>query len=116
LAIFAEFRLNFAAVKLFGYILAFLVLALSCFPCADAKAEDLGTIKTEISQSSQSTEDHEDACSPFCQCACCAGFSIDHTVALSSSGLNYSGLTYSSFLPSDIIEISLPIWQPPQLV
>lgn len=97
--------------------MAFLVLALSCLPCADDVASrNSEKAKTEIGQEAQPEDDHEDACSPFCQCSCCAGFSINHTITAISYDINYNNSCYSSFHRSEIIEISLPIWQPPQLV
>ena len=103
-------------MKFIVSILAVLVLALSCLPCAD-DASMLGKAKTEsTSATDEQNGDHEDDCSPFCQCSCCAGFSIDHLVAEISYDNNYNNRFYTSFLHSEIIEISLPIWQPPQLV
>jgi len=100
-----------------GYILAFLVLALSCLPCADSVASTKPEkAKVEIIQATdQSEDDHGDACSPFCQCACCASFSINHSIATIFCDINYPLSSYCSFLPPDTIEISLPIWQPPRV-
>ena len=61
--------------------MAILVLFLSFLPCADGAAIS-EQVKTElISTPDQQDNDHEDACSPFCQCSWCAGFSISHLVA-----------------------------------
>lgn len=63
-------------------------------------------------------EDHHrdaDACSPFCTCACCASVNFkalhspDTKIPL---GLNSKN---AIVIPSEIVDISLPIWQPPQL-
>ncbi|MBS1921237.1 MAG: hypothetical protein JST17_13375 [Bacteroidetes bacterium] len=92
-------------------------MTLHCIPCGDnVFAFGEGKIKSEISQSSSNREPlHSDACAPFCTCSCCAGFSIHQYSAV----FNYtpvSGVTYfSSYAPGDLIEVSLPIWQPPQL-
>ena len=95
--------------------MAILVLALSFLPCADDAASS-EQVKTElISTADQRDTDHEDACSPFCQCSCCAGFSISHLVAGIASEIKSYNRTYTSFGHSEIIEISFPIWQPPQL-
>lgn len=105
----------FAPLKFVAYIMAILVLALSCLPCADGAAVT-GTTKTElIANSDHRDDDHEDACSPFCQCACCAGLSISHLIPGNTYKINDYDRTYTSFSHSEIIEISLPIWQPPQL-
>jgi hypothetical protein len=95
--------------------MAVLFLALSCLPCADG-AVIRGKAKTElIAISDQQDDEHEDACSPFCQCACCAGLSISHSILGITYKIHYYDKTYTSFSHSEIIEISLPIWQPPQL-
>ena len=106
-------------MRIIAFVLAFIVLALSCLPCADeAYAMNGGNTKADIVKTSnqQNDQDHEDACSPFCHCTCCAGFSINHIFG-SVSLINFQpGQNFTSFLPADTIEISLPIWQPPQLL
>jgi len=104
-------------VKLFAFILAFLVLGLSCLPCVDdVLATNACKGKAEIvTQHNQNDQDHSDSCSPFCQCACCAGFSFNH----SFPALNIPSITFckdfASYFPENIMEISLPVWEPPRL-
>jgi hypothetical protein len=87
-------------------------------PCTD---EAFGMIdkKTSITFSkcqNQQDDSHSDDCSPFCTCNCCAGF------AIISNSYKIGYLVFSSVekntvhLPVSLSEISLPIWQPPQLV
>ncbi len=103
-------------MKFFAFIMAFLVLALSVMPCADSYAMD-NKEKNEVSKSAnQQDEDQQDECSPFCHCTCCAGFSVNHCIAAIATIPIYASNHLSSFLPSDIIGITSPIWQPPQLV
>lgn len=98
--------------------MAFLMLALPLLPCADDEAF-LTTDKAKAEILKQNDHDqeqeHNDACSPFCHCTCCAGFSIHHFVAVSASLLLNNGRSYTSYLPDDLIEHSSAIWQPPQL-
>lgn len=105
-------------LKILAFILSLLVLTLNCIPCADgisiSKAD--GTQSEIIKNQQQQQEDHEDACSPFCHCACCAGFTINHSIALIPVIKIFSNNKANSFLPSTVVEIALPIWQPPQLV
>ena len=59
-------------MKLFAYILSFVVLALTAIPCVDVP-KDNSVQKTELSNTTsdnnhQSDTDH---CSPFCTCQCC---------------------------------------------
>ena len=101
-------------MKFLIFIMALLILALNCIHCADtafivkAKSENVTSHATN-------SEEHNDSCSPFCHCTCCAGFFIDHTKAAISSEISYTSITYQSYLSSGISEIALPIWQPPRL-
>lgn len=97
--------------------MAILVLVLSVMPCADGAAATKGskvtvvTIKKDVSN----PDTGDDNCSPFCQCACCAGFSISHPVtSIEAIPIHFTTqfFGYSSTNPTGI---ALPIWQPPQL-
>ena len=105
-------------MKFFALIMAVLVLALSVMPCADAGAAIKDSKAKSGITKTTGRQDHNDAdaCSPFCHCACCAGFSINHLIASINIIPPYINTTKSSFLHSDIIEVVLPIWQPPQIV
>jgi hypothetical protein len=100
-------------MKMFAFVMAIMVLVLSVTPCADAKAF-AKDVKTEIKQDHPEGQNHNDACSPFCQCACCAGFSINHKIPGFTSITAFISKPISHYLPSTIFEIALPIWQPPQ--
>lgn len=105
-------------MRIIAFILAFIVLALSCLPCADgAYAMNAGMAKSELIKepTQQNDQDHNDACSPFCHCTCCAGFSINHSVVSINVLILLPSKSFSSYLSDNTIEISLPIWQPPQL-
>lgn len=98
--------------------MAFMVLALSCMPCADgAFATSVGKAKAELVKkgTQEDDQDHNDACSPFCQCACCAGFSFSYGVTTISSPFFYGDKSYIFYLPENLLEISRAIWQPPKL-
>lgn len=101
-----------------AFFLAFIVLALSCMPCADS-AYAMGASRqttTNVKVPKQDTNsEHKDDCSPFCQCTCCAGFLVSTVFSTFKSLPFQSEKHFASFLPADIIEMSLPIWQPPQL-
>lgn len=99
--------------------MAFMVLALSCLPCADdAFSMSIGEAKTELVKraTQENDQDHNDTCSPFCQCACCAGFSLGHGVTSISTPFFYGDKSYIFYLPENLLEISAPIWQPPKLL
>lgn len=73
-------------------------------------------VKKEISkQQKQEDKKHSDGCSPFCVCNCCAGFTFNFF----PYQIDYLDIplakNISVYLPVEVKEISLPIWQPPQL-
>jgi len=92
-------------------LLGILFLWMNSIPCAD---EALGKCESTITATQTGGGVHNDACSPFCNCSCCSCFSIPtHQVFESVTKLSIS--EYSSVISAEIVEISLPIWQPPQL-
>jgi len=101
-------------MRLLGFIFAIWILALNFLPCADSFAISGEKAKTELTTQHQG-DDHNDTCSPFCHCACCAGFSINHAISSLSSSPLIASKNFYSYLPDNLIEISLPIWQPPKL-
>ena len=104
-------------MKFFTFIMAALVLVLSCMPCTDeAFGMNNNKATTTFSKTQNQQEDnHSDDCSPFCTCNCCAGF----TIISNSYQIGYvffpSVEKNAVHLPVSLSEISLPIWQPPQL-
>ncbi|HEY8657642.1 MAG TPA: DUF6660 family protein [Hanamia sp.] len=103
-------------MKFITFIIAVLILVLSVMPCTDANAMN-SKAKTELNQTShQQGNPLSDTCSPFCLCSCCTGFPIIHHVATIHIAQLMANAATRSFLPSEIIEIILPVWQPPRLV
>lgn len=112
-------QINFASMRLITYILAFIILGLSCFPCADAAATVANKIQSELvvnHNDASSDENHDDICPPFCHCSCCPGFSIIHIPASLNCIEFNPAKKFKSYLPDNLLQISLPIWQPPRLV
>lgn len=109
-------------MRLTAAILAILILILSCLPCADMEAMPVsnpGTNSTLSIPGNEHSQNHDDIdlCSPFCHCACCAGFSIMQTPAILPQRIEVATSSlYVDFSSAEVIEISLPVWQPPQLV
>jgi len=99
-------------MKLFAFIMACAVLTLSCMPCFDVCTQ---TAKTEFSKTdSEQGSNHNDVCSPFCYCSCCAGFSMNHFITFISNPSINRSKDFNSYLSQDIIEVSIPVWQPPR--
>jgi uncharacterized protein DUF6660 len=95
--------------------MAFLVLILSGLPCAD-RNEKSENCKQEISAANHHDSDAPDDCSPFCHCTCCCGFSLNHNFSTLPSITPFVDSRLNNYLSLQTIEVSLPIWQPPQLI
>ncbi|WP_343306303.1 DUF6660 family protein [Chitinophaga niabensis] len=100
-------------MRLLTYIFAMLVLTLSCLPCADANVAHGHSESISVTQPVQ--DQHPDACSPFCICTCCASFSFIYHTAITLR-VPVTSSHFGFFYADSLHEISLPIWQPPQLV
>ena len=87
-------------------------------PCADADtAGNDSNAKTELTKSNQERNNsQQDDCSPFCQCSCCAGFCINHIITSIEITTPGGSKIQPAFLPAGILDIALPVWQPPQLI
>jgi hypothetical protein len=99
-------------------LLAFYVMAISCFPCQDEIVISLqNKVKTEVATASGHASDCKpDLCSPFCICACCAGTTmLSPLLKLPRIRFNESGpdvvFLYKSFLAGGELAT---IWQPPK--
>ena len=93
-----------------------MVLAFSVIPCADG--DSLGSdTKYELAHSmpQENDQDHNDACSPFCICSCCAGFSVVAKLPVTPTLFIPYQIAHAAYIPERLYSIALPIWQPPQL-
>jgi len=98
--------------------MAVIVLVQVCMPCDDDTiATKTDKFQTSVinSTSHQNHDNKPDNCSEFCQCSCCAGFSICYSFPDVAIPVNPGGVEFTSYLQLNVIEISFPIWQPPQL-
>lgn len=105
-------------VKFLALLFSCWLLLLPCFPCPDVR-ECVGNIQTARNASDhQKEQQHEDeACSPFCFCACCGqvcapSLQRDHLAAIASPGRRKPQCSYTNHSrPSDFPG---NIWQPPR--
>lgn len=116
----------FASVRIMSTILAIVILALGCIPCNDAKAssvaiatgESLVLPLSDAQVPEGAHSEHQDLCSPFCQCACCAV--IANIAGRIAPRLRSVAIVmkqaFSSFEQRIPQGIDLPVWQPPRLV
>ncbi|WP_460934560.1 DUF6660 family protein [Spirosoma humi] len=106
-------------------ILAFYLLTLSLWPCADEplpvarQAEPAMTLSVSTTESGGAHHHEHDACTPFCTCACCAATitvspQSSHTLTspVEIVPIAVTRFSYASAHPLDPITA---IWQPPQL-
>jgi hypothetical protein len=114
---FAGTMLFLQPMKPFAFIMAVMILVLGGIPCTDAaSAQAAGKDKITLTHpGTDQNADHDDDCSPFCQCACCPGFSINHFVTATTELTIPECTNFSSYLPGVLPEICRPIWQPPKL-
>ena len=111
------FSVYICGMRISGFIMGILVLALSFMPCAD----NVFAMKSEINASvtskppCQNESGRADDCSPFCHCTCCAGFSIISAATTAAPAKVYDAVFYSSYISSLTVEIAYPIFQPPKL-
>ncbi|MFD2147885.1 DUF6660 family protein [Mucilaginibacter antarcticus] len=102
-------------VKFLCTILTFMVLLLTVKPCcADNCADETSISKTEQNSTSP-TEKECAGCSPFFACGTCVGFVVHKLVQLTFIAQPEVVTHVSSYKQPLLKEITLSIWQPPQL-
>ncbi|WP_404800987.1 DUF6660 family protein [Aquipluma nitroreducens] len=98
-------------MKLFAYILSFVVLALTAIPCVDV-SKDNSVQKTELSNTtSDNHQSDTDHCSPFCTCQCCqTSFYVSNiAVTFTADIMEISYNEYSSTFQSiDLFDFLIP--------
>ncbi len=112
-----KFLCTFETMKIFSLLLMLLILAMNFKPCADEIFIDTSeVVHTVIEKTADHQSTGADDCSPFCYCACCSvrSFSAKETVV--TIFLPQIKIQEPNFLLGHVHQISLSIWQPPQLV
>jgi len=84
-------------------------------PCTDDLAVEQGIGRAEISRAHECQSKVNDWCSPFCQCACCAGFTFTFHSLPAIPSAPAADIQHAEHYISSIRSVSLPVWQPPQL-
>ena len=104
-------------MKVFTLIMAFVVFFASITPCADSVGAIIENRTTALSTNHKPSSPGDlDCCSPFCICACCAGFVYNPSLYQINEVQPLHNPITVAFISADISSISLPIWQPPQLL
>ncbi|WP_460561886.1 DUF6660 family protein [Ferruginibacter profundus] len=104
-------------MKLLAFIFSWYILLLPALPCADGN-ERTPADQTVVSASGCTDQQHEDeACSPFCACACCGQvftpcFQLNK-ISLAKPVTQKQHYFYTSVSLSS--RYSGTIWQPPKV-
>lgn len=106
-------------MKLLTLILCIYMLFLPCMPCMDSDVcIEPATIPVVQSAGQHDHGDEEEACAPFCSCACCGHIVTSNSQALKMvtvkpvAGKRLLSYYNSISLPSDSFG---NIWQPPRV-
>ena len=103
-------------MKIYSSILVLLIMFMYLKPCTD-KLVSKENIKLETLEKTANHQDtSSDGCSPFCSCSCCSIRVVPKPSGIISFLPKEAHSEYNQELPSKPIEISLSVWQPPQLV
>lgn len=96
------------------YIFAFYLLGITIVPCADAIAQTSDSLEHLVELPDDHHEEHNDLCSPFCQCQCCQihiQLHPDIAINLTYSQISTIIVSHHSGISSDY---SLGILDPPR--
>ncbi|WP_420847741.1 DUF6660 family protein [Niabella beijingensis] len=105
-------------MRTFSYILMIVLMAMQFMPCSDkvSSVRGAGSIRLETVKKSASENHKSDRCTPFCTCSCCAAQVIPQPSLKIALNISVFSPTYVDHYRENYIDISLPIWRPPQLV
>ncbi|HEX2848505.1 MAG TPA: DUF6660 family protein [Chitinophagaceae bacterium] len=105
-------------MKLFAFIMSLVVVIVSLAPCRDmATGSKAGKANVQVLKDDQHAhEDGSDDCPPFCSCSCCSVQGCLKPFFNTLECVSPEASPYSSYYTGALISISLPIWQPPQLI
>ncbi|WP_374163800.1 DUF6660 family protein [Arcticibacter sp. MXS-1] len=105
-------------MKYICFILVLLITALSVIPCSDKpfSVEEKLSVTSKTEKADQHQAEHEDLCSPFCQCSCCNTSTLVSAPISLAVLLNLVQHKHSGILPEKVLNSAASIWQPPQLL
>lgn len=118
---FSQKLLLLLFMKFFHIILSIYMLTLSLVPCNDVE-KDVSTDQDSIEMiadhdaEKDSCGDHQDLCTPFCTCNCCAsGAAVLFSTYRISSYLLSISKKEPVFIETAISNYTLSFWQPPKV-
>lgn len=106
-------------MKVTAIFLTILLFALNFIPCKDAVACTPNDAKAgvELAGTHNDQEKHDDdSCSPLCICSCCSVAPMPSPSIVVETLVESVHPVLASVYTHQLLDISLPIWQPPQLI
>lgn len=102
-------------MRLFSFIWVIIIMATYLVPCSDALVLE-GNVKYEsVRTSSDHHHNKTDDCSPFCSCACCSIPTVSQALLAIAFHPPVHLPVYTEYTEGKLVNVSLSIWQPPQL-
>lgn len=101
---------------IFGFLAVFL-LYLSCLPCGDkVECSTKAQVKNSSSTNHQGHKHSSEACTPFCNCSCCAASAFNSSLLkLQTDKVYFQSVKFSLHNEDFNTEVFYSIWQPPKL-
>jgi hypothetical protein len=113
----ATYLAIFATMKFLFFILSFFLLYLSCLPCSDStEANAKSEVKISVSTNQQEHSNSNEACTPFCNCSCCAASAFYSPLnKVQDAKIVFQPEKFPLYNESFNSEVSYSIWQPPKI-
>lgn len=84
-------------------------------PCTDVSIMEGNAKYESVKKTTEQHQNKTDECSPFCTCACFSLPTVAQTLFAVAFHPPIYPPAYTDYRQGEFINISLPIWQPPQL-
>lgn len=85
-------------------------------PCSDVSFVEVNAKYESVKNTTDNNQNKTDECSPFCSCACCSVPTVAQTLFALVFHHPIVHPVYSEYKHGEFINVSIPIWQPPQLI
>lgn len=103
-------------MNFFSLIFSFYLLGISCLPCGDKKECNSKSDTTYSAPVSHSKHNHDENCTPFCSCSCCATFVSLKAIAFYKFPKLFTiSLVYPVYDVTYRSQVASSVWQPPKL-
>ena len=107
----------FAPMKFFTLIMSFFLLYLSCLSCSDSKECNINAEQKVSATTNHEQHKHtSEACTPFCNCSCCAASAFHQPFAKQQALKQiFQSVKYHIQNDSFLSQEFSSIWQPPKI-